>query len=126
MIDPVPIVVSDQEPQKAAPQAAGMTRLELLRSLASSIIATSSVPTRDSRYRVLWLVRDDEDVRVPFTRDASFVYLAGFRTISWLLRDKHAPVADGFASISIDLIETLFEIQGLLGGDPLVVTAAFA
>ena len=102
-----------------------MTRLHLLSSIASSIIATTSAATSDTRYRELWLVRDDEEVRVPFTRDGSFVYLAGFRSISWILRDKRAPVAQGYASISIDLIETLFDIQGLVGGGPLDVGAGF-
>jgi hypothetical protein len=52
--------------------------------------------------------------------------LSGYEAISWILRDERAPVATGYAAISIDLIQTLYEIQQLLDASrPLHVHAGF-
>ncbi len=101
-----------------------MKRQEFLAATVG-IIAQPAAARADDRMRVLWLRRDGDEVRVPYTRDSSFVYLSGFDAICWLLRDKSVPAEKGYAALSIDLLQTLYEIQSAIGDGPLEIVRGF-
>jgi uncharacterized protein YcbK (DUF882 family) len=91
--------------------------------------ARAAVP--NGTKRILWLRHQDDsgDVVAPFCIDGRTVYVPGYRMICWLMRDRHAPAAQGYVQFDIVEIEALWEVQqalALLGvRRPLVITSGF-
>ena len=113
-----------------------MRRPDFLRTLTALALAGMSplavraaVPS--ATRRVLWLRRAGygDEIVAPFCVDGRTVYDPGYWMICWLMRDRQAPVAQGYVRIDIVEIEALWEVQqvlGLLGiREPLIITSGY-
>jgi uncharacterized protein YcbK (DUF882 family) len=113
-----------------------MRRPDFLRALAASALAglspaavRAAVP--NAKRRILWIRHQDDatDLVAPFCVDGRTVYLPGYRSICWLMRDRHVSASEGYVQYDIVEIEALWEVQQalVLHGifRPLIITSGY-